>query len=700
MASNLQAIESLYQNEIEVYKNQIDELRKQNKSKDDKNAALIDKVQTLNDLIEKASVTNKDLYTAFDHVREENLKLQAYTGPQESVTSNLEVENEMALENVQKQYINLARDSVSWISDKDKLTQRIKFLERECERYTRDNLTLGKQVRHLLKALEEERGMIIRRSDPAKTRDPSKPISALDVIDDHLVTFESIEDLQRQNQKLLSLVKELSKNEEEKEPEVDAVDSQGLNDEIAELKSQLDVVKSDREKIMNAFNTLLKERDLFKILLCKTRDVEHMTPEIFQRMVSIACSSGPAISMEPESTNEKDAQIAELKEAMSQVQLALTDLREESERVRTEAARELKLKSELLEQSHMKILTESHQVETLRERNELLESNAKALLNEFDEARTKLQKLTFDLESKTDLLDQANQKITLESQKVQSLREENQLLESTNKDLMYELDESKNKLQNTIYELESANDSLEQVKRRVRSDQQKLEVLREKSEFVESKYQEVLKQLEEAGLQVHNLTNDLNLRVDELFRLKDEIKELQRLRNLERAERLDLSRRLRNISKSTKSVMHQSIVSSPVFRRTVIKVENPEPTVSEPVRVEEAVANEKLADTSPIVQQRIPVCVKLEPTTPIPVSVPAPESVIEPTPSVENAPPPAPASSIETTPSLELTSVLKRAPEPVSEPAPSRTSQKTEAPAGGPITLKRRKITINRNTAS
>lgn len=427
----------LYEEEIKIYKHQVELLKSQNKSSEDRNETLTRKVRDLQDLIEQANVANKDLHAAFDHIRQENLKLQVYTNQQQQsqqqqqqqlrpVTSGNE-SNELALENVQRQYASLARESVSWISEKDKLSQKVNYLERECERYNRDNSTLSKQVRHLLRVLEEERGMIIRRAH--QVTEHNQPLTSIDVIDNNLVTFESIEELQQQNQKLLSLVKKLAKDEEDRETKIENEDIKRLNSNIETLKSQLEDVKNERERIVNSFNMILKERDLFKILLCRTRQVEHMTPEIFQRMVSIACSSGPAITgVNEESNKSKDDHIRDLKDMIAKLEKNLSELTDQYETTKKRSEEEIKMRTELLEQANIKIANEVQQVISLKEHNEILETNIKALNDEFEETRAKNQKMTFELQE-MNTIKQRNEE--LEALRTDSFKEQNRQLENS-----------------------------------------------------------------------------------------------------------------------------------------------------------------------------------------------------------------------------------------------------------------------------
>jgi len=524
MDVGLEPIKMLYQGELDACKRQIDDLKAKNKDAESTNNLLLDKIRSLQELVEKAKQANQDLHTAFEHVREQNMKLQMYTNKEELRTEG----DDLALETMQRQYVNLARESVSWISDKDKLSQRIKYLERECERYARDNITLGKQVRHLLRSLEEERGMIIRSS-----RQPTGPVvTASDVIDSHLVTFKSIEELQQQNQKLLSLVKDMTQREEEKELRFETEDTRRLSCEIETLKSQLESLKDEREKIMNAFNTILKERDLFKILLCKTRQVEHMTPEIFQRMVSIACSAGPVKIGGLEDTQDKDAHILDLKSIISKLEQEVANLRSELETIKSHSESEIGLKTQLLQEAQLKILTETQRADVLDERNRVLETNISNLTTEFDDARTKTQRLTFEAEQL------AKEKKELNK----ALEEERQLRRSELADILIEIQTKSERVNELRFELEDTRAKCESVvqqktrllkeaQSKLLSETQRIRELNERNRILETDMNNLTTAVDEARTEIQRLASEarkLAMDNEKLSALLEQERELRR----------------------------------------------------------------------------------------------------------------------------------------------------------------------------
>jgi nucleoprotein TPR len=543
---------SLYKEEIATYQQQIDDLKQRNRDCEQKNSILISKINDLENLIEKANVANRDLNIAFEHLHQENLRLQVN---QEALMVNNP--KQVAETNVRND--EPTTDSLIWISEREQFKQRNKFLERECERYHRDNIHLGKQVRHLLKTLEEERGMIIRRQSQV-TQDNNQITCAADVIDKHLITFESIEELQQQNQKLLSLVKDLSAEQEEREARIESEEVKRLTTDLEELKTQLDTIKSDRERVLNALNVIHKERDLFKILLCKTRQVEHLTPEIFQRMVSVACSSGPAITATDSSSTEREAHIEDLKKMISNLEWNIESIKKEFEESRAASDAELKVKSQLLEKAHLKISEVTKTLEAANERNELLESNIKALTTEFDDLRTKCQKMTLELEESRNKIENA----------------ENQSKEFS-KSLNVERQRAQDALIKASQYEEQAQQLLESLEREKRSRQQELASL--------------FKDLQNKQVELQ----------EKLNRAHQDFLNMQLERNFERARRIRLDRMVNGRPKSSSNRLELAVTKITKKRK---RVHYAEPNVSKVEPKESSSEKQQYREHKPVDQQR------------------------------------------------------------------------------------------------
>lgn len=571
----------LYKEELDLCHDQIKLLKEKNSHNQEENKILTKQNDELKNLVKQAEIVNQDLRSAFDKVNQE----ARYSLVQRSRDDpSMVVEHQLALDEVKQQCIELAHGSVHWISQKDKMIQKINFLQRECERYTRDNETLTKQVRHLLKTLEEERGTILRRPEPEPPRDPNQPITALEVIDNNLVTFSTIEQLHEQNKKLLSIVKNFAKEDEERQMEIENDDIKRLTEEVISLKKQLEEVKAEREQVIESFNTVFKERDLFKVLLCNTKTVEHMTPEIFQKMVSIAVRSGPTISTEIEDTRDKDAHISDLKEMITKLEEQIVKLSEEFQISRARLEEELKLKTELLQTEKTNRILDIKRIETLDENNRIL-------MNDNEQLRTQNHRYVMDLEKKSELKERLEKDYTEKIQHLENLlgntknvcdmtsdifqrinsiadAKESELQESSHKDAI--IDELESKIQGLNNEMVNMKEnmnrefaqSFDKLKEQLNIAHQELKA--KEQELDESKSQSASKDNSMAEIIEKNkhLLEDIDKLEDKIQKLDHEliqrseetqkkdpdyakITTLIKLRNLERARRLNQVRKMR-----------------------------------------------------------------------------------------------------------------------------------------------------------
>lgn len=571
---------TLYKEELDLCHKRIKLLEEKSSKNDEENRMLTKENGDLKNLLKQASVANQDLYSAFDKVRQE----KQYSIVQPNRDTSIVEEHQLALETVQQQCIELAHGSVHWISQKDKMIQKINYLQRECERHSRDNATLTKQVRHLLKTLEEERGTVIRRPQPEPFRDPNQPITALEVIDNNLVTFSTIEELHEQNKKLLSIVKNFAKEDEERQMEIENDDIKRLTEEIISLKKQLEEVKAEREQVIEAYNLVFKERDLFKVLLSNTRTVEHMTPEIFQKMVTIAVQSGPTISSEPEDTRDKDAHISDLKDMISKLENEITKLREKFETSATRLEEELKLKTELLETEKKNRILDIKRIETLDENN-------KILMNDNEQLRTQNHRLVMDLEKKSELKDRLEKDYTEKIENLENLlsntknvcsmttdiferintiadAKESELQESSHKDAIIE--ELESRLQNMTEDMTRMKKDLQQeYMQNCQSYKDQLDVANREMKIKDSQLEESLAHLSTIEKSMADLKDKNNQLLEEINKLRETIQKLDnellqrseetqkkdpdytristlfKLRNLERARRLNQARKMR-----------------------------------------------------------------------------------------------------------------------------------------------------------
>ncbi|KAK3745429.1 hypothetical protein QZH41_010253, partial [Actinostola sp. cb2023] len=139
-------------------------------------------------------------------------------------------------------------------------------LKRENSRLKSLSADLSHQVQILLKECEETRA----GKDKMTVSFSEEVTSSSQVISERLVSFRSIEELQQQNQRLLAVIRELSEDKEKQEAE-------GSEDILKGLKEQLDValkevehVKIERSKQMEMVELMVRQRDMYRVLLANT----------------------------------------------------------------------------------------------------------------------------------------------------------------------------------------------------------------------------------------------------------------------------------------------------------------------------------------------------------------------------------------------------------------------------------------------
>lgn len=127
---------------------------------------------------------------------------------------------ENALSNVEsltKQMDDLVAESKILQQEYSEAKKSSGYMKRENDRLKKEVADLGRQVCYLIKSVEESRGGFVSDIDDSQVPYDMNESSAQHIISKKLVTFSTIEDLQENNQKLLSLVRQLSAKQESAE---------------------------------------------------------------------------------------------------------------------------------------------------------------------------------------------------------------------------------------------------------------------------------------------------------------------------------------------------------------------------------------------------------------------------------------------------------------------------------------------------
>ncbi|KAJ7288016.1 hypothetical protein C8J57DRAFT_504699 [Mycena rebaudengoi] len=184
-------------------------------------------------------------------------------------------------ERLQSEASHLASQLAQALSDRDSQAGIAQENSQKLARSTRENELLQQQLTDLGRQVQNLLREIGRRDDPSIPSDAdiemleAAPAETIDgVITNNLVLFQSIGQLQEQNQKLLKVVRELGdKMEGEERDYREAMErEQGeavreAHEAMQDLAEQLERQKSSSEAIIKAY---VKERDALKAMLART----------------------------------------------------------------------------------------------------------------------------------------------------------------------------------------------------------------------------------------------------------------------------------------------------------------------------------------------------------------------------------------------------------------------------------------------
>ncbi|XP_024937433.1 nucleoprotein TPR isoform X2 [Cephus cinctus] len=149
--------------------------------------------------------------------------------------------------------------------DTDKTKTMANHQLRENQRLKTELADLARQVCFLLKEVQESRG-----GAPIPTNDLSSSMMDIDdlassqIISKKLVTFRDIEELQENNQKLLSIVRTLSSRQEEIERATDEINSGEMKEKLDRYLEQLAEMQAAQDRQAKMLDGLLRQRDMYK----------------------------------------------------------------------------------------------------------------------------------------------------------------------------------------------------------------------------------------------------------------------------------------------------------------------------------------------------------------------------------------------------------------------------------------------------
>ncbi|KAL3284423.1 hypothetical protein HHI36_018582 [Cryptolaemus montrouzieri] len=297
----------------------------------------------------KTGMTFTELYSKYVAMSERILNLQEENARLNNYISNIVKEIEDKGPFVQKlkdDYSRLADASDQLRNHNDALMIEIEQLRdsnaecrrlenstaRENSRLQKDIADLSRQVCHLLQEVEQCR---LGSSRASPEMDFTDSLSSADIITKKLVTFNDIQEMQQNNRKLLSVVRELTEKQEEAES-FDPAAISNLKTKLDNMREQQQELLEDKEKQSKMMETLKNQRDMYKNLYSQVvkgsgEDISFNTQEsVDSNKTTKDSMSGSNHSEEKEKINrEHENQIEKLKKQIEQIKKEKDTYREE-----------------------------------------------------------------------------------------------------------------------------------------------------------------------------------------------------------------------------------------------------------------------------------------------------------------------------------------------------------------------------------
>eukprot|EP00063_Salmo_salar_P049678 XP_014024513.1 PREDICTED: nucleoprotein TPR-like isoform X3 [Salmo salar] len=322
----------------------------------------------------------------------------------------------------------------------DEANKHSSVLERDNHRSEVQLADMAQQIRVLLIELEEARGNHVALDEEVSSADIS---STSEVITQHLVTFRGVEELQQQNQRLLVALRELSDAQEREETETTGTKCSELERSLEKAQAELEALREQRSHQMQLAESIVRQRDMYRVLLAQATGVsfpqQGAAPEEFS-LTSTPHRSPAAtpttamptgiITMATESTEAVEA-----KAALRQLQEVFSSYkRERSESDKALAEQTEKLQQQVSDQrsQNAKIST---QLEFTSKRYEMLQDNVEGYRKDIASLKEKGQKMAAvaqkneqTVNTMTEDLRVAQEKLNMAEGRAESLRKERDML--------------------------------------------------------------------------------------------------------------------------------------------------------------------------------------------------------------------------------------------------------------------------------
>ncbi|XP_070555151.1 nucleoprotein TPR-like [Ptychodera flava] len=287
--------------------------------------------------------------------------------------------------------------------------QRIKTdeSERKVSQQTRENSRLrlqtsdlGRQVRILLKEVEEARGGHVSTAADDANISSSDVSSSSHIITEKLVSFRNIEELQEQNERLLSVVRDLSEKKEEEERVAKDTEFAELNERLDKAIEEIDELRSARNRQAEIVEGIVRQRDMYRVLLTQKGDnvVPLMTPSSTSP-IAVSTPAAPSMmsSTNADIDNAADTTAVEATAALKQLQIEFDQYRKEKSESEKMLNENLEKMREQVSDFRIQNAKLSSQLEFSGERFKILQSNVEGYKKEIEGLRERNQKYTTEV---------------------------------------------------------------------------------------------------------------------------------------------------------------------------------------------------------------------------------------------------------------------------------------------------------------
>ncbi|XP_015241685.1 PREDICTED: nucleoprotein TPR-like isoform X4 [Cyprinodon variegatus] len=324
-------------------------------------------------------------------------------------------------------------------NEADEANKKSTVLERDNQRLELQVADLAKQVQVLLIELEEARGNHVLQEEEVSSADIS---STSEVISQHLVTFRSVEELQKQNQRLLVALRDLSAAQEIEEQESTGNNRVELEMSLARAQAELESLKEQRSQQIKMAESIVRQRDMYRMLLAQATGGAF--PQQGTSVEEFSLTSTPRRSPATTPTTGtptalgammESAEALEAKAALRQLQEVFSAYKKErleSDKMMNEQNEKLQEQLSDLRSQNAKIST---QLEFASKRYEMLQDNVEGYRKEIASLREKEQKMAASsqkLEQTVHTLREdlkaVNEELSMTKGQVENLRKERDML--------------------------------------------------------------------------------------------------------------------------------------------------------------------------------------------------------------------------------------------------------------------------------